>query len=157
MHFSLKWWWGWVILSSVQSLSHVWLFVTPWTAAHLSITNSWSMQWWHPTISTSVIPFTSYLQSSPASWSFPKSQFFESGGQNIGASASVLPMNIQDWFPLGLTVWSPWSPRDSQESSPTPQFRSINSSVLSFFMVQLSHPYMDWWKNHSFDYMDLCQ
>ena len=103
MHFALKWWWGWVILSSVQSLSHVWLFATPWTAAHLSITNSWSMQWWHPTISTSVIPFTSYIQSSPASWSFPKSQFFESGGQNIGASASVLPVNIQDWFPLGLT------------------------------------------------------
>ena len=62
-------------------------------------------QWCHPTISSSVIPFSSCLQSCPASGSFPMSQFFTSGGQNIGvsASASVLPMNIQDWFPLGLT------------------------------------------------------
>ena len=63
----------------------------------------WS-RWCHPTISSSVIPFSSCLQSSPASGSFPMSQFFASGGQTIGvsASASVLPMNIQDWFPLGL-------------------------------------------------------
>ena len=62
-------------------------------------------QWYHPTISLSVIPFSSCLQSFQASGSFPVSQFFESGGQNIGASASAsfLPMNIQDWFPLGLT------------------------------------------------------
>ena len=62
-------------------------------------------QWCHPTISSSVIPFSSCLQSFPASGSFPMSQFFASGGQSIGASASasVLPMNIQDWFPLGLT------------------------------------------------------
>ena len=61
----------------------------------------------HPTISSSVVPFSSYLQSFPASGSFPMSQFFASGGQNIGASASasVPPMNIQDWFPLGLTGW----------------------------------------------------
>ena len=61
----------------------------------------------HPTISSSVIPFSSCLQSFPASGSFPMSQFFASGGQSIGAlaSASVLPMNIQDWFPLGLTGW----------------------------------------------------
>ena len=64
------------------------------------------------------------------------------GGQSIGVSASVslLPMNIQRWFPLGLTGLISCSPRDSQESSPTPQFKSINSSV--FFIVQLSHPYM---------------
>jgi len=62
-------------------------------------------QWCHPTISSSVIPFSSSFQSFPASGSFPMSRFFESGGQNIGASASVsvLPMNIQDWFPLGWT------------------------------------------------------
>ena len=68
--------------------------------------NSCSLsQWCHPTISSSVIPFSSCLQSFPASGSFPMSQFFASGGQSIGAwaSASVLPMNIQDWFPLGLT------------------------------------------------------
>ena len=63
--------------------------------------------WCHPTISSSVVPFSSRLQSSPASGSFQTSQFFASGGQSIGvsASASVLPMNIQDWFPLGWTGW----------------------------------------------------
>ena len=99
--------------SSVQLFSHVWLFATPWTAARqasMSITNSWSLlnscpssQWCHPTISFSVVPFSSCLQSFPVS--FPMSQFFTSGGQSIRASvsASVLPMNIQNWFPLGLT------------------------------------------------------
>ena len=64
-------------------------------------------QWCHPTISSSVIPFSSCLQSFPASGSFQMSQFFASGGQSIGASASasVLPINIQDWFPLGFTGW----------------------------------------------------
>ena len=66
--------------------------------------NSCPLSWWcHPTISSSVVPFSSCLQSFPASRSFQMSQFFTSGGQSIGASASVLPMNIQDWFPLGLT------------------------------------------------------
>ena len=104
-------------ISSVQSLSHVWLFVTPWTAAlqaSLSITNSRSLlklmsiaSVMYPTISSSVVPFFSHLQSFPASGSFPRSQFFASGGQNIGVSTlvSVLPMNIQDCFPLGLTGW----------------------------------------------------
>ena len=98
-------------------------------------------RWCHPTISSSVVPFSSCLQSFPASGSFPRSQFFASGGQRIGvsASASVLPMNIRDWFPLGWTGWiSLQSKESSQESSPTPQFKSINSSALSF----LSHPYM---------------
>ena len=89
-------------------------------------------QWCHPTISSSVIPFSFCLQSFPASRSFPVSQFFASDGWSIGASASVLPVNIQDWFPLQLTGWSPCSPWDSQESSLTPQLNSINSSVLSF-------------------------
>ena len=64
-------------------------------------------RWCHPTVSSSVIPFSSHLQSFPASGSFPLSQFFASGGQSIGVSASVsvLPMNIQDWFPLGWTAW----------------------------------------------------
>ena len=66
--------------------------------------NSCPLSWGcHPTISSSVIPFSSCLQSFPASRSFPKSWLFASGGQNVGASASVLPMNIQGWFPLGLT------------------------------------------------------
>ena len=103
---------------SVQSLSRVQLFATLWTAAcqaSLSITNSRSLcpnscplSWWcHPTISSSVIPFSSCLQSCSASGSFRMSHFFASGGQSIGvsASASVLPVNIQDWFPLGWTSW----------------------------------------------------
>ena len=90
-------------------------------------------QWCHPTISSSVIPFSSCPQSFPASGSFQMSQFFASGGQSIGVSTStsVLRMNTQDWSPLGWTG-SPCSPRVSQESSPTPHFKSINSSVLSF-------------------------
>ena len=96
-------------------------------------------------------------QSLPASGSFQMSQLFASGGQSIGvsASASVLPMKTQDWSRLGL-VGSPCSPRDSQQSSPTPQFKSINSSALSFLYgptVTLIH---DYWKNHNFDCMDLC-
>ena len=100
---------------SVQSLSRVSLFATPWTEARqtsLSITNFLSLlkfmsieSWCHPTISSSVAPLSSCLQSFPASRSFPVSQFFTSDGQSIGASASasVLSMNIQDWFHLGLT------------------------------------------------------
>ena len=91
-------------------------------------------RWCHPTIPPSVIPFSSRLQSFPASASFPMSQFFPSGGKSIGVSAStsILPMNTQDW--------SPCSPRDSQESSPSPQFKGINSLVLSlFFSLSISH------------------
>ena len=103
--------------SSVQSLSRVRLFVTPRTAAHqdsLSIinsgvySNSYRSSWWcHPTISSSVIPFSSHLQSFPALGNFPMSQFFVSGGKIIGvsSSASVLPVNSQDWSPLGWTDW----------------------------------------------------
>ena len=106
--------WG---ASSVQSLSSVWLFATPWTAARqasLSITNSQRLL---KLMSIKLVmpsnhfilccPFSSCLQSFPAPGSFPMTGLFASGGQNIGvsASASVLPMNIQDWFPLGLTGW----------------------------------------------------
>ena len=109
-------------------------------------------RWCHPTISSSAVPFSSRLQSFPASGYFPLSQFFASGGQSIGvsASASVLPMNIQEWFPLGL-VGSPCSPWDSQESSPTPQLKSISSSTLSFTYSPALTSIHDYWKNHSFD------
>ena len=107
---------SWTKFSSVQSFSHVRLFATPWTSAHqasLSITNSYhpnpcpSSWWCHPTISSSVVPFSSCPQSFPASGSFQMSQLFTSGGQSIGVSAStsVLPMNTQDWSPLGWTGW----------------------------------------------------
>ena len=100
--------------------------------------DSCPLSWWcHPTISSSVVLFSSCLQSFPASGSFWMSQFFILGGQSTGvsASASVLPMNIQDWFPLGGLVGSPCSPRDSWESSPTPQFKSISSSALNFLLL----------------------
>ena len=95
-------------------------------------------------------PFSSCLQSFPASGSLPVSQFFTSDGQSIGASASVsvLPLNIQYWFPLGWLVWSPCSPRDSQESSPTPQFKGINSSSLRHFYCSGLTSVHDYWKNH---------
>ena len=103
--------------------------------------------------SSSVIPFSSCLQSSPASGSFPVSQFFPSGGRSIGlsASASVLTMNIQDWFPLDGLVGSPCSPRNSQESSPTPQLRSIDSLALSFLYSPTLTSIHVHWKNHSLD------
>ena len=119
--------------------------VTPWTAAlqaSLSITNSQNLLKlmsiklvMPPTISSSVVPFSTFLQSFPASGSFPVSQFLASGGQNIraSASASVLPVNIQGWFPLGLTGLLPCCPKDSQESSLVPQSEGINSSALRFF------------------------
>ena len=80
-----------------------------------------------------VVPFSSFLQLFPAAGSFPVSQFFTSGGKSIGisVSASVIPKNIHDWFPLGLPFWFPCSPRDSLESSLTLQFKSI-SSFLTF-------------------------
>ena len=104
-----------------------------------------SSQWCHPAISSSVIPFSSCPQFLPASGSFPMSQLFTSGGQSIGvsASASVLPMNTQDWSPLGWTSWiSLQSKGLSKVFSNTTTVQSINFSVLSFFTVQLSHPYM---------------
>ena len=108
-------------------------------------------------ILSSVVPFSSCLQSFPALGSFPMSQFFASGGQSIGlsASASVLPVNIQDWFPLGLLVGSPCSPRDSQVfSNTTVQKHHLFGAQLSL----LSNSHIHTWllKNHSFDYMDLC-
>ena len=104
-------------------------------------------RWCHPTISSSVVPFSCCLQSLPASESFPMSQFFTSGGQSIGvsASASILPKNIQDWFPLGWTGWI------SLESSPMPQFKSINSLALSFLYSPTLTSIHDYWENHSFN------
>ena len=93
--------------------------------------NSCPSSWWCPFNHLTLgCPFLLLPSILPASGSFPISQFFASGGQSIGvsASASVLPMNIQDWFPLGLTSWISLQSKDSQESSSTPQFKSINSS-----------------------------
>ena len=107
--------------------------------------NSCPSSWWcHPIISSSVIPFSSCPQSFPASGSFQMSQFFASGGQSIGVSAStsVLPVNIQDWFPLG---WTSWISLQSKGLKSLLYHHSSKASILrhsAFFIVQLSHPYM---------------
>ena len=143
------------VSQSVQSLSRVRLFVTPWIAARqafLSITNSRSllklmsvesvMPSSHLILSS---PFSSCPQSFPASGSVQMSQLIASGGPSIGVSASgsVLPVNTQDQ--------SPCSPRDSQESSPTPQFKNISSLALSFLYSPTLTSIHDYWKNHSLD------
>ena len=137
--------WTWVAVSipiAVYSESCVQLFAMPWTAAcqaPLSFIISQSLlklcplSWWHHPAISSSLTTSSCPQSFPASGFFPVSRLFASHGQSTGAStsASVLPMNIQGWFPLGLTGLISLSPRDSQESSPAPQFERINSLVLS--------------------------
>ena len=110
--------------------------------------NSCPSSWWcHPAISSSVVPFSSCPQSLPALESFPRSQLFAWGGQSTGisASASVLPKNTQDWSPL---EWTGWISLQSQESSPTPQFKSINSLALSFLHSPTLTYIHDYWKNH---------
>ena len=121
----------------------------PWTAAcraSLSITNSWSLLKLMSIESVMpsnhlilIVSFSSRLQSFPASGSFQMSQLFASGGQSIGvsASASVFPMNIQGWFPLGLTGWISLQSKDSQESSPTPQFKSHFFHQWSFIFPKI--------------------
>ena len=148
---------------SVQLLSHVWCFASPWTAAcqpSLSITNSQSLLKlmaiklvMPSTISSSVLPFSLHLQSFPASGSFPVSQLFVSGGQSTGASASALflPMNIQDWFPLGLTGWISLQSRGlsrvfSNDTVPKHQFL-----VLSFHYSPTLTSIYDYWRIHSID------
>ena len=108
--------------------------------------------WCHPVISSSVVPFSSWSQSLSASESFPMSQLFAWGGQSIGvsASASVLPMNTQGWSPLGWTGCISLQSK-SKESSPTPQFKSINSSALSLLYSPTLTSTHDHWKNHSLD------
>ena len=138
-------------MTSVQ-FSHVRFFVTPWTTARqasLSITNSWSlfkvmfimsvMPSNHPIL---CCPFSSHLQSFPASGSFPMSRFFASGSQSIGfsASASVLPMNIQDWFPLGWTGWI-----SLQSKGPSRVFSNTTVQKHKFFSTQLSSSHIHTW------------
>ena len=147
-------------------LSRVRLFVTPLTAARqapLSFTVSWSLLRFTSItlamLSNHLIlccPLLLCLQFFSALTSFPMNWLFASGGQNIGASALVLPMNIQDWFSLGLTgLKSLLSKGFSKESFPAPQFKNINSLALSLLYGPTLTSIHDYWKNHSFDYMDL--
>ena len=114
-------------------------------------------QWCHSTISSSVGPFSSCLQSFPASGSFLISQLFISGSQSIGASASVLPVNIQGWFLLGFTGLISFLSKGLSESSSAPQFKSVKSSALSLLNGPTLTSIQDYWKKHSFDYTVLCQ
>ena len=116
-----------------------------------------SSQWYHLTISSSVVLFASCFQSFPASGSFPRSQFFHSGGQSTGASASasVLPINIQDWFPLG---WTGWISLQSKRLSRV--FSNTTVQKHQLFGAQFYGPTLtsiqDHWKNRSLDQTDLC-
>ena len=152
-----------VQFSSVQSLSRVRLFATPWIAAHkasLFITNSSS--------SLKLMSIESVMPSShlvlcrtlfllppipPSIWVFPVSQLFAWGGQSTGVSglASVLPKKSQGWSPLEWIGWISLQSKDSQESSPTRQFKSINSLALSFLHSPTLTSIHDHWKNHSLD------
>ena len=114
-------------------------------------------QWCHPTISSSVAPLSSSSQSFPASEPFPKNWLFASGGQSIRVTASVLPMNIQGWFPLGLTALI-----SLQSKGLSRVFSSTTVQKHQFFSPQPSlwsnsHPYMTIGKKHSFVYIDICQ
>ena len=110
-------------------------------------------QWCHPTISSFVIPFSSHLQSFPASGSFQMSQLFSSGGQSFGVSAStsVLPMNIQDWFPLGWTGWISLQSKGLSRVFSNTTVQKNHSSALSFLYSPILTSIHDYWKNHSLD------
>ena len=111
------------------------------------------IRWCHLTILSSVISFSSYLLSFPASGSFPGSLFFASGGQSIGAStsASVLPMNIQDWFSLGLTGLISLQSKGLARVSSNTTVQKSQFFSLSFLYGPTLISIHDYWKNHSFD------
>ena len=149
--------------SPVQSLSHVRLFATPWIAvcqASLSITNCrslfklMSIELVMPSSHLILcVPFSSCIQSFPASGSFQIIQFFPSSGQRIGvsASASVLPMNIQDWFPLGWTGCIPLQSKGLSRVFSNTTVQIISSLALSFLYSPTLTSTHDYWKNHSLD------
>ena len=144
-----------------QLVSLVWLFANPCTTAcqaSLSFTKSWSflrliplIQWCYTTTSSSVTPFSSFLQSFPASGSFPMSQYVPSGGQRTEASVSILPMSIQGWFPLGLTGLI-----SLLSKSLSSIFSNITVQKHQFFIAQFSlrsNSHINTWllENHSLD------
>ena len=142
-----------------QSLNRAQFFATPWTEAHqvfLSFTISQSLPKFispNPTILSSVTLFSSCPQSFPSSEFFPGSQLFASGGQSFGGSASVLPVNIQDWFPLELIDWFDLPAISRTLKSLLQHHNSSALSLLSSPALTSVHHY---WKNHSFDYTDFC-
>ena len=156
------------IFNSVQSLSCVWLFATPWAAARqasLSINNSQRllklmpielmMPSNHVILSRLLLLLPSIF---PRSGSFQMSQFFASGNQSIGASpsASVLLLNIRDWFPLQLTGLISLQSKGPSKVFSNTTIQSIHFPALSFLYSPTLTCIHDYWKNHSFDWMDLC-
>ena len=148
--------------SSVQSLSHVRLFATPWIAAHqasLSIKNSrsslklTSVELVMPSRHLIFCRPLFFVSPIPPSISSFQSQLFEWNGQSTGVSALglFLPKNTKVWSPLEWTGWTPCSLWDSQESSPTPKFKNVNSLVLSFLHSTPLTSILDYLKNHSLD------
>jgi len=156
-------------ISSVQSLSHVQLFATSWTAARQAspfsptpgacsktCTSSW---WCHPIISSSDVPFSSCLQSFPAIGSFPMSHFFASSDQVFefqvcwnSFSFSISPSNkYSDWFLLGLTGWISLQSKGLSRVFSNTQFKIISSLALGFLYGPTLTSIHDYWKNHSFD------
>ena len=139
-----------------HGLQHTWLLCPSLPPGLCSDSRPLS-RWCHPTISSSFVPFSSCLQPFPALESFPVSWIFTSGGQRIGASASA---SVFQWlfgvdFLWDWLVWSLCCPGDSQESSLVPQFKSINSSALSFLYGLTLTSIHDHWRNYSFEYTDL--
>ena len=119
--------------------------------------NSCPLNWWcHPAILSSVIPFSFCLQFFPASRFFRMSWLFSSSGHGVSALAPVFPMNIQDWFPLGWTGLISLQFKRLSRVFPAPQFECINPSVVSLLYGPTLTSVQDFWRNHSFDYMDLC-
>ena len=158
-----------MVKSSIQLLSRVWLFATPWTAAlqaPLSMTISRSLL---KLMSVELVMSSNHLilccpllllpSIFPSMGSFSVSQFFTSGGQSIeaSASASVLPMNIQGWFSLGWTGMISLQSKGLSRVFSTPQFKSINSSAVSLLYGPTLTSINVYWKNHNFDHSDLCQ
>ena len=149
--------------SSVQLLSCVWLFATPWIAAHQASLSSPtprihsdscpSSQWYHLAISSSVVPFSSCPQSLPASESFPLSQLFPWGGQSTGVSAlaSILPKKYKGWPPSEWTVWISLQSKGLSRVFYNTTVQSISSSALSLLHSPTLTSIHDYWKNHSLD------
>ena len=139
----------------LQPTSLPYLLVSPRACSNSCLLS----RWFHPTISSSIVSFFSCLQSFPALGSFPETWLFASGEQSIGASASasVLPMNTQGLFPLGLTGLISLLVQGTAKS--LLQHQNSKTSILqlsAFFIVQLADPSIcDYWKNHNFDYMPL--
>ena len=152
----------------IQSPSHVWLFMTPWTATHqssLSLTISKSLlkfksiEWVMPPNNVILCcPFLFLPSIFPASGSFPMSQLFASGVQSIGASASalVLPKSIQGWFPLRLTSLISLLSNGLSRAFSSTKFQSINSLVFCLLHCPALISVHDYWKDPCLGYMDLC-